>query len=108
MDVSKYGVIKLNTSNYVTWSTKIKYVLTFKDCVEAITDAEHPGSAKALSIIGMAVEEHLLPYIKDAASAKDAWDTLSNIHEAHSISNIINHKKCCDVHSRSLFVEGNF
>lgn len=93
MDVSKYGVIKLNTTNYVTWSTKIKYVLTLKDCAEAIVDAGHPGSGKAQAIIGMAVEEHLLPYIKDAVTAKDAWDTLADIYEAHSMSNIINLKK---------------
>jgi len=27
MDVSKYGITRLNTTNYVSWSVKMKYLL---------------------------------------------------------------------------------
>jgi len=55
MDVSKYGITRLNPTTYVSWAVKMKHLLTLKECYAAVLDAEHPASDKALSIIGMAV-----------------------------------------------------
>ena len=77
MATSKYGLVKLSDDNYYNWEVRMKDFLTIKDCIEAVTDAQHPQSAKALAYIRTNVEDQYLPIIRDKPNAMEAWDALA-------------------------------
>eukprot|EP00877_Chromochloris_zofingiensis_P012352 jgi/Chrzof1/7370/Cz02g21100.t1 len=56
----------------------------------AITNAEDANSDKALASITLAVEDHFLPTVYKAASAKAAWDALEALFQQRSVANQLN------------------
>jgi gag-polypeptide of LTR copia-type/Zinc knuckle len=70
------GCKRLNDRNYATWSVQMKFFLMSKDAWSAIDGTEEPKAnvdQKALSIIGLCVEDHLLATVHQAKTAKEAW-----------------------------------
>lgn len=104
---SKVQIAHLNNYNYSTWSWKIKHLLVEKGVWDIVTatpptlsetptptetaamTAWTPKDQKALAIIGLNVEDNQLLYIRSAATAKEAWDKLKEIHERDSVTNIV-------------------
>ena len=83
-DGYKVHIDKLDVENYRTWSSKIKFLLTSKDLWNGVEDpVAHPAqSKKALSIIGLNVEDHHLGSIEECKTAKEAWDLLEKTYKS--------------------------
>ncbi|GAQ93030.1 protein with ribonuclease H-like and integrase domains [Klebsormidium nitens] len=83
-DGYKGHIDKLDVENYRTWSSKIKFLLTSKDLWNGVKDpVAHPAqSKKALSIIGLNVEDHHLGSIEECKPAKEAWDLLEKTYKS--------------------------
>jgi hypothetical protein len=58
--------------------------LTIKDCIDAITDPEHPQSSKAVAYIRSNVEDHFLSTIRDVDNAEAAWNALEAVFQQRS------------------------
>src|SRR3569833_3160501 len=67
-DVFQVHIDKLGVDNYINWSRKIKFLLQSKDLWDGVTNpGEHASqSTKALSIIGLNVEDHHLGTMRRA------------------------------------------
>ena len=85
-ELSSIKFDKLTEENYVTWSHRIRWVLELKGLWQAVeeqsTGTSRDRQAKAL--IGLAVQDRLVPYVTGAATAKDAWDALDRVFKACS------------------------
>ena len=84
MASSKYGLPKLSDNNYFTWKVRMMDFLTIKDCIDAITEPEHPQSAKAVAYIRSNVEDHFLSTIRDMNNARAAWNALEAVFQQRS------------------------
>ncbi|KAD4385199.1 hypothetical protein E3N88_25367 [Mikania micrantha] len=89
------GVKKLNHQNYKTWTTYLSSYLQGQDLWEIVQGHEtlqperetqdgalrkwRIKAGKAMFVLKTTVEEELLDHIKDAASPKEAWDTLLEV-----------------------------
>ena len=62
-DIDKLSFKKLDVDNYAIWEPKMKSVLTIKDCIEAISDANSAKSDKARAMITLCVEDFHLSSI---------------------------------------------
>jgi hypothetical protein len=83
------GIKKLNDRNYSVWALQAKFALMSKGCWSAIepgTDVNAAIDQKAKSFIGMYVEDHLLPIVDDANTAKEAWDAFKASYVRNSSS----------------------
>ncbi|GAQ92061.1 putative retrotransposon protein [Klebsormidium nitens] len=83
-DGCKVHIDKLDVENYMTWISNIKFFLTSKDLWNGVEDpVAHPAqSNKALSIIGLNVEDHHLGSIEECKTAKEAWDLLEKTYKS--------------------------
>jgi hypothetical protein len=82
-------ISKLNDRNYSVWALQSKFAMMNKGCWSAIdpgTDVSPAIEQKAKSMIGMTVEDHLLPLVDHAKSAKEAWDTFKARYVLNSAS----------------------
>jgi transposase InsO family protein len=86
-DIDKLSIKKLDVDNYAIWEPKMKSLLTIKECISAITDANDPKSDKARAIITLCVEDFHLSEISGCKSAKEVWDALQRTYKASSIAN---------------------
>eukprot|EP00877_Chromochloris_zofingiensis_P010252 jgi/Chrzof1/5480/Cz16g04260.t1 len=89
-ELEKLGIPKLNDHNYVFWHIKMRAYLVARGYSAAITNAEDANSDKALASITLAVEDHFLPTVYNAASAKAAWDALEALFQQRSVANQLN------------------
>eukprot|EP00877_Chromochloris_zofingiensis_P014595 jgi/Chrzof1/938/Cz01g34140.t1 len=89
-ELEKLGIPKLNDHNYVFWHIKMRAYLVARGYSAAITNAEDANSDKALASITLAVEDHFLPTVYKAASAKAAWDALEALFQQRSVANQLN------------------
>eukprot|EP00877_Chromochloris_zofingiensis_P012360 jgi/Chrzof1/7378/Cz02g21180.t1 len=89
-ELEKLGIPKLNDHNYVFWHIKMRAYLVARGYSAAITNAEDANSDKALASITLAVEDHFLPTVYKAASAKAAWDALQALFQQRSVANQLN------------------
>lgn len=79
---------RLEENNYHAWSVRTKAALMQKNCWEAVqpgyslpyTEAQNKTDQKALSFILLSVSDAYLEDIGDCQTAKEAWDTLENMH----------------------------
>ena len=83
-DGLKIHIDPLGVDNYKVWSQKIKFLLISKDLWEGIEDpSKHEAqSRKALSIIGLNVENHHLGEIEACKTAKEAWELLETTYKS--------------------------
>lgn len=96
---TKVQIHKLNNENYSAWSYKMKLILIKERVWKAVsedipTDASEvttwtPPDQLAQALIGLNVEDNQLLHIRNAANAKEAWETLKDIHEHDSVTNIV-------------------
>ncbi|XP_073820463.1 uncharacterized protein [Musca autumnalis] len=86
---SMFNIEKLSEDNYESWNLQMKSVLIHQDLWEVISDndAVEKKSAewkkkdeKAMATIILCISPVQLSYIKKCKSAKDAWNSLSDIH----------------------------
>eukprot|EP00877_Chromochloris_zofingiensis_P012364 jgi/Chrzof1/7381/Cz02g21210.t1 len=89
-ELEKLGIPRLNDHNYVFWHIKMRAYLVARGYSAAITNAEDANSDKALASITLAVEDHFLPTVYKAASAKAAWDALEALFQQRSVANQLN------------------
>eukprot|EP00877_Chromochloris_zofingiensis_P012368 jgi/Chrzof1/7385/Cz02g21250.t1 len=89
-ELEKLGIPRLNDHNYVFWHIKMRAYLVARGYSAAITNAEDANSDKALASITLAVEDHFLPTVYNAASAKAAWDALEALFQQRSVANQLN------------------
>jgi hypothetical protein len=89
MATGKYGVPKLSDSNYFTWKVRMGDYLTIKDCADAIFDANHAQSAKALAFIRSNVEDQYLSIIRQLDNAQEAWDALEAVFQQRSSASLL-------------------
>jgi hypothetical protein len=97
VDGFKVHIDKLGVDNYINWSRKIKFLLTSKDLWEGVEEpvAHATQSTKALSIIGLNVEDHHLGSIEACKTAKEAWDLLETTYNSKSKYSVSLIKQCC-------------
>eukprot|EP00877_Chromochloris_zofingiensis_P014640 jgi/Chrzof1/942/Cz01g34180.t1 len=89
-ELEKLGIPRLNDHNYVFWHIKMRAYLVARGYSAAITNAEDANSDKALASITLAVADHFLPTVYNAASAKAAWDALEALFQQRSVANQLN------------------
>jgi hypothetical protein len=82
---------KLGDNNYVTWSYRMQWSLELRGLWDVVESGPSGTSAtakksdrQAKALIGLSVEDRLVPYVTDAASAQDAWDALEEVFKASS------------------------
>lgn len=70
-------------ANYSTWKFCMRMVLVLENLWDAVTgDDTDPGHVqKALARICLSIHSSLLQNVRDAKTAKEAWDKLSQIYE---------------------------
>jgi hypothetical protein len=104
---TSYKVEKLNVDNYYSWKFNLKMYLVGRDLWEIVDGTEMlenvPDEAsirrfrkrdnQALSIICLAVSTGLQIYIRNANSAKEAWDSLADHFEEKTLSKQIELRK---------------
>lgn len=103
MDSKNYGFEKLNNSNYYSWKYKMRLYLIKEELFdvigESVPDPETVGARvslrwikrdqKAQALIGLAVEDSQLVYIRNLNSASEIWQTLKSVHEKDTLTNRI-------------------
>ncbi|CAH0729626.1 unnamed protein product, partial [Brenthis ino] len=72
------------SKNYLAWKFAIRMVLILEglwDCVTANVVTDAARDQRALARIALSVKTSLYQHIRNAATAKEAWDSLSDIFE---------------------------
>lgn len=74
---------KFDGSDYQAWSYKMKMLLIQKGCWGAVegTDLAEEKSQLALSYIALGLCNNQIVYVRDAATAKEAWERLKRTYE---------------------------
>jgi hypothetical protein len=93
MSSTKYGIPKLSENNYFSWKVRIHDLLVIKDCADAIDNAAHEQSAKALAYIRSSVEDHLLPSIREVENARAAWLALEHVFQQRSLAATLSYQR---------------
>jgi alkylhydroperoxidase/carboxymuconolactone decarboxylase family protein YurZ len=80
----KFVVERLDVDNYATWSIRMRALLITKGLWSAVTgDSTDPDKdQKALAQIILHVKDHHLMTVGNAATSKNAWETLKHTYEA--------------------------
>ncbi|GLV46507.1 hypothetical protein CBL_20832 [Carabus blaptoides fortunei] len=92
-----YRIPKLFTDNYHAWSIRARAALVQKGIWEAIdpgnsktlTAADKKVDNKALTLLFLIVDDNYLDDIGGCLSAKEAWQTLEEIHPKHGFLHIL-------------------
>ena len=92
-DVTKFGFSKLGDNNYGTWRPRMKGVLQAKGYESALTGEEDPNSSKAMGLMMMCVQDHLLLTIEKCANAKQVWTALEHLYRQSSTANVLKLKR---------------
>lgn len=100
MSSKSENIIKLNNTNYYSWKFKMEMILIKEDVWETVTtpavdvpigtravNAWRKNDRKAKALIGLNVEDDQLVYIRNCATARDAWQELKKAHEKGTIVN---------------------
>lgn len=86
---NKYSIVKLNNSNYFVWKFKIQLLLTKEGSWDCVTktkpltagDDWDKKDGQGYATIGLNVDDEQLIHIRNAKTAKEAWDALKMYHE---------------------------
>ena len=93
METGKIAIDHLDDNNYTTWSTRLVFLLKTRKLQQALLpdfDAARNVDVdmQAQAIIGLHVKDHLLSIIKDAKTARDAWEQLAKLFKDKSKAKI--------------------
>lgn len=96
-DEFKITRLSAEKSNYHSWSIRTKAALISKGIWEAIdpgfgavmSDAQRKQNEKALSFLFLLVEDNFLDDIGSHSKAKDAWETLCDMHTKYGLLHIL-------------------
>ncbi|KAF7815252.1 Retrovirus-related Pol polyprotein from transposon TNT 1-94 [Senna tora] len=93
MGSSVNGMEKLNSNNYNTWSTRMRFYLLSQDLWSLVGGEETQPptegedlkkwkvrAGKAMYVLSVTVEDNILQHIKEAKMPKEAWDTLTGLY----------------------------
>ena len=86
---TKYGFRLLNGTNYCTWKTKMSMQLENIKLLKFIRDPapEHPDEkwiaddSKAITTIGLCLEDNQLKHIHGCNTAREVWTALESEHD---------------------------
>jgi transposase InsO family protein len=89
---------RLGSNNYGTWREQMQALLAYKDLWTAtdpsIEQAANPGaSQKALSLIKLNLEPHMLSLVARCQTARQAWNALENNFRAKSAARLVQLKR---------------
>lgn len=95
MAESRYHIAKLNGENYFNWKYKMEMLMKEKEVWHVIsrsapapiTDEWNKADEKALTTIGLHVEDDQIQHIRISVTAKHAWKELENFHQRDTPSN---------------------
>ena len=94
--MSGLSIKKLNGENYSTWQQKVQLLLqkeSLWDIVEnppdVLNDEDKVQNCKALAIIELTLEDHLLIHLRGQTSAKQAWEDLRGLFVRVSVGSQI-------------------
>ena len=107
VEETSYKVERLTADNYVAWKFSLKMYLLGKELWDIVDGTRTlPADAteetkrvfkkhdnQALSIVCLAVSKNLHVYVRNAKSAKEAWDNLSNHFEEKTLSKQVYYRK---------------
>lgn len=95
MSVGKYGIPPLTSHNWAVWKPKVKGLLRSKGVLDALTDAQHADSSKALGLIQLLMDDTMLSVTHDIDNCKDAWDAyaLTALFASQSTANALQLKR---------------
>ena len=86
MQISGLCIRKLNGDNYSTWQQKVQLLLqkeSLWDIIEnppaMLNNEEKVQNSKALTIIGLILEDRLLIHIRGKTFARQAWEELRGL-----------------------------
>jgi len=89
--VDKVTYDKLDENNYAVWSSRMRWLLVYKNLWDVVENSPGDSDAdakkkdmQALSLIGLSVCNTLVPYVTRSKTAKEAWDTLKQVFKARS------------------------
>ena len=93
METGKIAIDHLDDNNYNTWSTRLVFLLKTRKLQQALLpdfDAARNADVdvQAQAISGLHVKDHLLSIIKDAKTARDAWEQLAKLFKDKSKAKI--------------------
>ncbi|KAF7812053.1 Retrovirus-related Pol polyprotein from transposon TNT 1-94 [Senna tora] len=83
---------KLNSNNYNTWSTRMRFYLLSQDLwslgkgdetqpsIEGDLKQWKVRASKAMFVLSVTVEDDILQHIKEAKMPKEVWDTLTGLY----------------------------
>ena len=91
---TKVSIVKLNNENYQIWKYKVELLLIKEDLWDLVTEdkPEEIDSTwtkrdnKARATICLLVEDNQIIHVRQATTAKEAWDSLKAYHEKSSLS----------------------
>jgi gag-polypeptide of LTR copia-type len=89
-----YRIDKLGHDNYMTWAFKMKLLLAKekvlntieKEAPNPVTDEWIEKSEKALQFIGLSCLDNQIIHIKNATTAKEAWNILKERHQLSTMT----------------------
>lgn len=94
----EFRLPKLSSDNYHTWSIRTRAALVQKGCWEAIDPGFSVGAVnerekaidnKALTFLFLVVEDNYLDDIGTCTTARDAWNTLQDMHTKFGLLHIL-------------------
>jgi len=94
-DIPRSTITKLNNENYEAWKFKLELLLMKEELWDTVhkepptphTEEWKTKDRKARATIGLLVEDDQLIHIRDAETARDAWEKLKTYHVKASLSN---------------------
>lgn len=97
MATDAYKLPKLNGDNYQSWSIRARAVLVQKSCWEAIepgydrqmSENERKKNDEALTLLFLIVEDTFLDDIGDLPTAREAWNSLKEIHTKFGLLHVL-------------------
>lgn len=96
--LDEFRLLKLSSDNYHTWSIRVRAALVQKGCWEAIVpgfsnremnEREKQTDNKALTYLFLIVEDNYLDDIGTCRTAKEAWNTLQEMHSKFGVLHIV-------------------
>lgn len=92
-----YKLPKLNGDNYHTWSIRARAALVQKRCWDAIepgygtdmTENERKKNDEALTLLFLIVEDTFLDDIGECVRARDAWNSLKDMHTKYGLLHVL-------------------
>ena len=94
-DSASFKIEKLGSDNYQVWNFKLELLLIKEGLWENVNETapKEPNEKwlkndnKARATIGLLVEDNQLIQIREAKTAREAWESLRKYHEKSTLTN---------------------